>query len=64
MRLDEVEVSASSVDEVLVLARFDDDTVVDDGDDVSVDYGRETMRDQNAGSAFSRFVESILDDLK
>jgi hypothetical protein len=47
-----------------VLAGLDDDAVVDDGDDVGVDHGRETVRDQNASSAFSRFVESILDDLK
>ena len=64
LRLDEIEVRSSLVDEVLVLARLDDDAVVDDGDDVGVDHGRETVRDQNAGSPFSRFVESILNDLK
>ena len=62
--LDEIEVRSSLVDEVLVLAGLDDDAVVDDGDDVGVDHGRETVRDQNAGSTFSRFVESILNDLK
>ena len=64
LRLDEIEVGSSLVDEVLVLAGLDDDAVVDDGDDVGVDHGRETVRDQNASSTFSRFVESILDDLK
>lgn len=63
LRLDEIEVRSSLVDEVLVLAGLDDDAVVDDGDDVGVDHGRETVRDQNASSPFSRFVESILDDL-
>ena len=64
LRLDEIEVRSSLVDEVLVFARLDNDAVVDDGDDVGVDHGWETVSDQNAGSAFSRFVESILDDLK
>jgi hypothetical protein len=39
LRLDEIEVGSSLVDEVLVLARLDDDAVVDDGDDVGVDDG-------------------------
>ena len=64
LRLDKIKVRSSLVDEVLVLARLDDDAVVDDGDDVGVDHGRETVSDQNAGSSFSRFVESILNDLK
>ena len=47
-----------------MLAGLDDDAVVDDGDEIGVDHGRETVRDQNAGSPFSRFVQSILHDLK
>ena len=64
LRLDEIEVSSSLVDEILELARLDDDAVVDDGDDVGVDHGWETVSDKNASSTFSRFIESILDDLK
>ena len=57
-------VCSSLVDEILMLAGFDDDTVVDNSDDVSIDDGGESVSDQYCGSAFSSFVQSVLDDLK
>ena len=44
-------------------AAFYDDAVVDDGDDVRVDNGGKSVRDQNRSSPLPRLVQRILHDL-
>lgn len=47
-----------------MLARFYDDTIVDDSNNVRVDDGRESVSDKDRGSALSSIVKGFLDDLK
>ena len=44
-------------------AAFHDDAVVDDGDDVRVDNGGKSVRDQNRSPPLPRLVQRILHDL-
>ena len=45
-------------------SHLSDDAIVDNGDLVGIDDGREAMRDQDAGAALTSAVQGILNNLK
>ena len=62
LRAAQVAINAGPRDELVVRAAFDNAAIVDDGDDVGVLDGGETMRDHETRAAVSRLVERVLNE--